>query len=60
MKQVPFIVEVFTKTSSDESKLENEYITDLLDLRSDAEFSSQFPNLKIVTPVGFLEMVRAI
>jgi uncharacterized protein len=32
---------------------------DLLDLHSDSEFSSQFPNLKIVTPVGFLEIVRA-
>lgn len=32
---------------------------DLLDLRDDSAFSSQFPNLKIVTPVGFLEIVRA-
>ena len=31
---------------------------DLLDLRSDSEFSSQFPGLNIVTPVGFLEAVR--
>ncbi len=32
---------------------------DLLDLREDSTFSSQFPELKIVTPVGFLEIVRA-
>lgn len=32
---------------------------DLLDLRSDSAFSSQFPNLKIVTPVEFLKIVRA-
>ncbi len=33
---------------------------DLLNLRGDSAFSSQFPDLKIVTPVGFLEIVRAI
>ncbi len=32
---------------------------DLLDLRDDPEFSSQFAKPKIVTPVGFLEIVRA-
>ena len=32
---------------------------DLLDLRSDSAFSSQFPDLQIVTPVGFMEIVRA-
>ena len=32
---------------------------DLLDLREDSEFSSQSPGLTIVTPVGFLEIVRA-
>ena len=32
---------------------------DLLDLRDDSAFSSQFPDLKIVSPVGFLEIVRA-
>ncbi len=32
---------------------------DLLDLRDDSEFSYQFPKLRIVTPVGFLENVRA-
>lgn len=32
---------------------------DLLDLREDSQFSSQFPELNIVTPVGFLEIVRA-
>lgn len=31
---------------------------DLLDLRLDSEFSNQFPDLKIVSPVGFLEAVR--
>ena len=31
---------------------------DLMDLRSDSQFSSQFPVLTIVTPVGFLEIVR--
>ena len=30
---------------------------DLLDLRLDSEFSSQFPELRIVTPVGFLKVV---
>ncbi len=32
---------------------------DLLNLREDSAFSFQFPNLQIVTPVGFLEIVRA-
>lgn len=32
---------------------------DLLDLRSDSAFSSQFPNLKIVNPIEFLKIVRA-
>jgi putative PIN family toxin of toxin-antitoxin system len=32
---------------------------DLLDLMQDPEFSSVYPELKIVTPVGFLEVVRA-
>ena len=31
---------------------------DLLDLRDDPKFSSQFSRLKIVSPVGFLEAVR--
>lgn len=31
---------------------------DLLDLRDDSEFSSHFPGINIVTPVGFLEAVR--
>ena len=32
---------------------------DLLDLMKDSDFVSQFPALNIVTPVGFLEIVRA-
>ncbi len=32
---------------------------DLLDLRDNSEFTSQFPNLKIVNPVGFLKLIRA-
>ena len=32
---------------------------DLLDLMDDVEFCERFPDLKIVTPVGFLEAVRA-
>ncbi|MGD9561679.1 MAG: putative toxin-antitoxin system toxin component, PIN family [Pyrinomonadaceae bacterium] len=32
---------------------------DLLDLMDDLEFRNRFPNLNIVTPVGFLEKVRA-
>ena len=31
---------------------------DLLDLMDDSAFCSKFPGLKIVTPVGFLEVVR--
>ncbi len=33
---------------------------DLLDLMDDAEFCGRFPDLKIVTPVGFLEVVRSL
>lgn len=33
---------------------------DMLDLRDDVEFCGMFPDLKIVTPVGFLEVVRGI
>ncbi|MGH9948384.1 MAG: putative toxin-antitoxin system toxin component, PIN family [Pyrinomonadaceae bacterium] len=32
---------------------------DLLDLRDDSEFCNTFHELRIVTPVGFLEIVRA-
>jgi putative PIN family toxin of toxin-antitoxin system len=32
---------------------------DLLDLQNDSAFSTAFPRLNIVTPVGFLEIVRA-
>ena len=32
---------------------------DLLDLMDDSEFCSQFPHLRIVAPVGFLEAVRS-
>ncbi|MGH9948380.1 MAG: putative toxin-antitoxin system toxin component, PIN family [Pyrinomonadaceae bacterium] len=31
---------------------------DLLDLMDDSEFCNKFPKLRIVTPVGFLEIVR--
>jgi putative PIN family toxin of toxin-antitoxin system len=33
---------------------------DLLDLRSDELFVTRFPDLSIVTPVGFLEVFRAV
>jgi putative PIN family toxin of toxin-antitoxin system len=33
---------------------------DLLELRDDSDFFNRFPGLEIVTPVGFLEVVRAI
>ncbi len=32
---------------------------DLLDLDGDLGFSTRFPGLEIITPVGFLEVVRA-
>jgi putative PIN family toxin of toxin-antitoxin system len=32
---------------------------DLLDLMDNEEFRDKFPNLNIITPVGFLEKVRA-
>lgn len=59
----------FTRDPSDEIflnlALENnaEYLVsrdlDLLDLMKDFEFVNMFPELSIVTPVGFLEAVRA-
>jgi putative PIN family toxin of toxin-antitoxin system len=33
---------------------------DILDLSEDHDFTGRFPNLNIVTPVGFLEVVRAL
>lgn len=33
---------------------------DIVDLSTDMQFTERFPNLKIVTPVGFLEVVRAV
>lgn len=33
---------------------------DLLDLSNDGDFVGRFPHLKIITPVGFLEAIRAL
>jgi len=33
---------------------------DLLDLMDDSEFRERFPRLQVVSPVGFLEAVRAV
>ncbi len=65
----PLPVYTFTRDPSDEIFLniaiENraDYLVsrdlDLLDLMDDSDFVTKFPELSIVSPVGFLEAVRA-